>query len=191
MNIGILIYQDVEVLDFAGPFEVFSTANRFLTKPHQVCLIGENQAPVIARGGMQVMPHYCFASHPKLELLLVPGGVHDTQMDNERLLQWIAQQSQQATWVASVCTGAFLLAKAGVLDHQQVTTHWQDIAELKSKFPQLTVKSDCRWVEDGRFITSAGISAGIDMSLQLVSLIADRDIALTTAEQMEYDWQSN
>lgn len=193
MNIGIYIYKDVEVLDFAGPFEVFSTANRFLSDEDKwnVSLLSSSHGSVRARGGFNVQSDYSILSHPKLDVVVIPGGIHELEMTNTKSIEWIAKVSKEAGLVASVCTGVFLLAQAGVLSNQTVTTHWEDQSDLQTKFPDLTVKPNVRWVELGSLVTSGGISAGIDMSLRLVEKLKGRDIALKTAKQMEFDWNED
>nr|WP_290511343.1 DJ-1/PfpI family protein [Alcanivorax sp.] len=189
MQIGIVIYDDAEVLDFAGPYEVFSTAARLCeSSPWQVSLISENRE-VMARGGFPVKSHFTLADHPPLDVLLVSGGVHTSAMTNRALLNALREAGDSASWVTSVCTGAFLLAEAGLLTTQRVTTHWEDIADLRQRFPALDVQENIRWVEDGNRLTSAGISAGIDMSLHLVEKLYNRELAQKTARQMDYSWQ--
>ncbi|WP_427981860.1 DJ-1/PfpI family protein [Agarivorans sp.] len=189
MNIGIYIYQDAEVLDFSGPFEVFSTAKRLQASDWTVFLVAETQDPVVARGGFRVLPDYSIDALPPIDLLIVVGGVHTDEMLKPNVLAWIAQVDQQASKVASVCTGAFLLANAGLLDGLEVTTHWEDIADLSAEFPQLKVVSDKRWLNAGKYTTSGGISAGIDMSLFLVAQLESYALAERVARQMEYHWQ--
>ena len=189
LQIGIVIYDDAEVLDFAGPYEVFSTAARLCeSSPWQVSLISENRE-AIARGGFPVKSHFTLADHPPLDVLLVSGGVHTSAMTNRALLNALREAGDSASWVTSVCTGAFLLAEAGLLTTQRVTTHWEDIADLRQRFPALDVQENIRWVEDGNRLTSAGISAGIDMSLHLVEKLYNRELAQKTARQMDYSWQ--
>lgn len=112
-------------------------------------------------------------------------------MQKPEVIQWISEQAKKASTVASVCTGAFLLAEAGVLTAHRVTTHWEDIAELRTRFPALDVVEGVRWVDEGDVITSGGISAGIDMSLHLVAKLHDEALAHTTARQMEFAWTFN
>src|SRR4029078_1084557 len=119
------------------------------------------------------------------DLLLIPGGVVTEEIRNDAVIRWIAENAARAQIVASVCTGAFLLAKAGLLDGKRATTHWEDIADLKSMFPKVQVQKDVRWVEEGNILTSAGISAGIDMSLHLVSRLEGLKLAEDTARQMD------
>ena len=193
--IGIYIFDEVEVLDFAGPYEVFTTAARVhashspddakLIKP---VLIADAVRTVHARFGFDVIAHYAITDHPHLDVLLIPGGVHEAEMERSEIIDWIAKTAQITELTASVCTGAFLLGKAGLLEGQEVTTHWEDIPDLDQLLPNSTVKENARWVDSGKFITSAGISAGIDMSLHLVSRLHSEDLAVRTARQMEYDW---
>ena len=193
VNVGIYIYDQAEVLDFSGPFEVFATADRVYHKPgfFNVFLVGESGAPVKARAGYTVQPAYGFDEHPGIDVLLVSGGVHHQEMKKTKVLQWLNRQAQDAAFITSVCTGVFLLAQAGIVTGQQVTTHHQDVPELKALFPGLEVAEGVRWTHSGNIITSGGISAGIDMSLYLVSLLAGVELAEKTARQMEFSWQKN
>lgn len=193
MNVGIYIYDEAEVLDFSGPFEVFSSAARVakIANTFSVFLISETGDTVTARGGYEVKPRYGFSDHPPIDLLIIVGGVHTVEMKKQVVLRWIKKQSRKAKLVASVCTGAFLLAEAGVLTSQNVTTHWEDISDLRRSYPNLNVIENQRWVDEGSIITSGGISAGIDMSLHLVSKIHGVELAVKTARQMEFDWSKN
>lgn len=190
LNVGIYLYDNAEVLDFAGPFEVFSTANRLTAEPaFNVFLVGETGATINARVGFQVNPAYGFANHPQIDLLIVVGGVYTQELLKPEVVTWIAAVAQQSKLVASVCTGAFLLAKAGVIQHETVTTHWEDIADLRRDFPGLDVKKHTPWIDQEHVVTSAGISAGIGMSLHLVSRLHSMVLAEKTARQMEFSWQ--
>lgn len=191
MNIGIYIYDEAEVLDFSGPFEVFSTAKRLETNEWNVFLVAETKRAVAARGGFKVLPDYSIHDHPDIDLLVVVGGVQTEEMTKLPVLNWIQSVGQHASRVASVCTGAFLLASAGLLKGLTVTTHWEDIPDLTRRFPDLMVIENQRWVTSGKYTTSAGISAGIDMSLHLVSQLHSLKLAKMVARQMEYDWQQN
>ncbi|MCF2860822.1 DJ-1/PfpI family protein [Pseudoalteromonas sp. Cnat2-41] len=193
MNVGIYIYDQAEVLDFSGPFEVFSTASRVCKNdnPFDVFLISESGNTISARAGYRVMPNYGFNDHPMIDVLIVAGGVHSNEIGKSQVMGWISQQSTNASITASVCTGAFLLAKAKVLKEHKVTTHWEDLANLRSEFPQLNVIENVRWVDEGNIITSGGISAGIDMSLHLVSRLHSNDLAEKTARQMDFSWTKN
>lgn len=195
MNVGLFIFDDIEVLDLGGPFEVFSVATRVKArlepgsqKPFNVFTIGATTAPIHARGHFIVTPAFSFADHPPIDLLLIPGGIVSAELKKENVIHWIATTSAKAKLTASVCTGSFLLAQAGLLDGKHATTHWSDIEEMKSMFPNVTVEENVRWVDQGQIITSAGISAGIDMALHLVSRLDSESLALATAKQMDYRW---
>ena len=193
MNIGIYIYDQAEVLDFSGPFEVFSTASRICTSGElfNVFLVSETGNIVEARGGYSVYPSYGFHNHPKIDVLIVVGGVHANEISKAQVIGWIAENAKKAKLVASVCTGAFLLAEARILTTQNVTTHWMDIPDLRASYPDLTVHESSRWMDEGSVVTSGGISAGIDMSLHLVSRLHSLELAEKTARQMEFNWTNN
>ena len=197
MNVGIFIFDDIEVLDLGGPFEVFSVATRVKARldpasppPFNVFTIGETTAPIHARGGLVTTPAFSFADHPTIDLLLIPGGIVSAELKKENVIHWITTTSAKAKLTASVCTGSFLLAQAGLLDGKRATTHWSDIEEMKSLFPKVTVEDQVRFIDQGPIITSAGISAGIDMSLHLVSRLDSESLATATARQMDYRWIS-
>ncbi len=195
-SVGIYLYPEVEILDFTGPYQVFSTATRLavggdMPPPFSTFTIAARKGLVRARGGLVVQPNYNFANHPAIDLLIVPGGVVNAELENPEVIRWIEKTSAQAGLTAAVCTGAFLLAKANVLYAHKATTHWEDITELKAMFPLLKVVEGCRWVDAGRYVTSAGISAGIDMSLHLVQRIAGLELAAATARQLDFDWRQN
>ncbi len=189
MNIGIYIYDNAEVLDFSGPFEVFSVAKRLAKNDWNVFLVSETGHLVAARGNFLIQPHYAISTHPEIDVLVVVGGIHTEEVKKENVINWVSRTSEPAKKVASVCTGCFLLAEAGLLNGLSVTTHWEDIPDLKSQYPHLKVLENQRWVHEGKYVTSGGISAGIDMSLFLVSELASEKLAKKTAKQMEYRWQ--
>jgi transcriptional regulator GlxA family with amidase domain len=198
MNVGIFIFHDIEVLDLGGPFEVFSVATRVKARldpasppPFAVFTIGETTAPIRTRGGLLITPAFSFTDHPPIDLLIIPGGIVSAELKKENVIHWITTTSAKSKLTASVCTGSFLLAQAGLLDGKHATTHWSDIEEMKSLFPKVTVEKDVRFIDQGHIITSAGISAGIDMSLHLVSRLDSESLALATAKQMDYRWIRN
>ena len=197
-TVGIYVYDEVEVLDFAGPFEVFSVASRVSRRdrpnrplPFEARLIGRSWDTVKARAALPVTPHYAISDHPKLDVLVVPGGVVDGERKKTDVIDWIRRQAESRAVVASVCTGAFLLAEAGLLNDRAATTHWEDADDLSRDFPALRVVRDVGWVDEGAVVTSAGISAGIDMALHLVRRLTDAELAALTARQMEYDWRDD
>ena len=196
LQVAILAFDDVEALDLAGPYEVFTTAVRMHQRdaagappPFEVRCIARSLQPVRMRAGLQVFPDCSFDDAPEIDILIVPGGVVDAAMDCSATLDWIARAGRRARITASVCTGAFLLAASGVLrGDESVTTHWEDIADLRSRFPALDVREGVRWVDRDRIVSSAGITAGIDMSLHLVARLAGEPLALRTARQMDFAW---
>ncbi len=193
LDVAILIFPEVEVLDFAGPFEVFSVAGRILKRdgraPFNVSTVAAERVPVFARHGLPVTPTACFADRPAADVLIVPGGIVTQPLNDTATLDWIREAARGAGIVASVCTGALILAKLGMLAGRSCTTHWDDIGELRRDHPDLDVRENTPFVDQGAVVTSAGISAGIGMSLHLVGRILGLDAARKTARQMEYDWE--
>ena len=195
-NVGILIFDEVEVLDFCGPFEVFSVArpvhkNSDEQKLFTVVTIAEKDRIIHCRGNLLVQPHYTIENHPSLDILVVPGGQGTRrERHNQRILDWIAQQVQQIKLLTSVCTGAFLLAERGLLDQHRATTHWASINWMRETYPAIEMLDNMRVVDEGHIITSAGISAGIDMSLHVVARLHGMAVAEWTARRMEYDWHT-
>ncbi len=193
---GILIFDDVEVLDFCGPFEVFSVArpagkNDDEFRLFNVVTIAEEHKIITCRGGLLVQPHYTFADHPSLDILVIPGGQGTRrERHNQALLDWIVQQNQHTELTTSVCTGAFLLAERGLLDQLRATTHWASIEWMRVTYPAIEMLAEARVVDEGHLITSAGISAGIDMSLHVVARLHGIEAARWTARRMEYDWRT-
>lgn len=196
-ELGILLYDDVEVLDCCGPFEVFTTASRVALGrgwpkvPFQVHTIATADPTVVTRGGLRLVASCTVREHPPLDILIVPGGLTREAERDEHLIAWLARAAERAVITASVCTGAFLLATAGLLEGREATSHWEDVDELERRFPEVRVRRHVRWVDEGRVITSAGISAGIDMSLHLVRRHEGEELAKATAYQMEYEWRTD
>ncbi len=195
-TIGIFLFDGAEVLDFAAPFEVFSTASRVHGRqeppsppPFVVVTVGHGPGPIVARGGLRVQPAFGMRDHPALDVLMIPGGSIDGELARPEVEAWIRRTSASATISASVSTGAFLLAQAGLLDGKRATTHWEDLEELQRLFPQVEVVDGERWVDQESVVTSAGISAGIDMSLHLVARLEGDELAQLTAHQMQYVWR--
>ncbi len=189
--VGLFLFNEVEVLDFAGPFEVLSITEDPETKdkPFQVMTVSEDGRQIKARNGLKVQPDYSFETAPIFDIVIIPGGygADHIEINNPVVINWIQAQSMHSEILASVCTGAFLLAKAGLLDDKRATTHWMDIEILQRKFPKVTVLSNIKYVDEGHIVTSAGISAGIQMSLHLVRRLLSEEIALQTVKRMEYD----
>jgi transcriptional regulator GlxA family with amidase domain len=194
-RVGIVIFADVEVLDFCGPFEVFSVTRlneerrREEPSPFEVVLIAESLDPVAATGGLRVQPNYTLETAPPLHILVVPGGWGTRrEINNPTLLRWVTEQARRVDTLTSVCTGAMLLGKAGLLDGRHATTHWRSLNWMRESFPAVTVEDALHVVEDGNVLTSAGISAGIDMALRVVARYCGEPIARATARHMEYPY---
>lgn len=191
-NLAIMIFDDVEVLDFCGPFEVFAVSRDRAdgkTPLFNVYTVAETDGPVIARNGLSVNPAYTLENCPPPDIFLVPGGQGTrVEMHNETLLTWIKSQAEKAEQVLSVCTGAFLLANARLLDGLGATTYHTAFDKLQELAPTATLYRDKRFVDNGHVVTSAGISAGIDMSLYIVAKLHGIEQARYTAQRMEYHW---
>jgi transcriptional regulator GlxA family with amidase domain len=193
-NAGILIFDGVEVLDFAGPFEVFSrtrlvpgAASRRSEEsaPFTVFTVAKSRTPIAATGGLTVTPHYGFADAPRIDLLLVPGGQGTRPLlEDAETLEWIRRTAAAARQVTSVCTGALLLAKIGLLAGRRATTHWNAL-DLLATLPVGTVERERRVVDDG-IITSAGVASGIDMAFYVVERRCGAAVADETARYIEY-----
>ena len=191
-HVQVLIFDDVEVLDFAGPFEVFSvTGLRTGPAPFRVETVGLSSAPIRARNGLVVQPTTSIDEATSCDVLVLPGGFGTRrEMHNTTLLNWIRRQAGSAEAVLSVCTGALLLGRAGLLDGLDATTHHVAFDELSAASPSTNVLRGARFVDSGHIVTSAGISAGIDASLHVVAKLLGHAVAAETAEYMEYDWRS-
>ncbi len=189
-TVGIFIFDEVEVLDFAGPFEVFNIAGkRDDLEPFEVFTISEKKAPVYARGKLEVTAHFSFANHPKIDILLIPGGYGTRPLlENEAVLKWIQTQAGEVEYLLSVCTGALLLGKLGLLDGLEATTHFMSYDLLQELAPKTKVQRGARFCDNGKIITSAGVSAGIDMAFYMVAKLAGQAIAIETARYIEYPW---
>jgi transcriptional regulator GlxA family with amidase domain len=194
-RVGIVVFPDVEVLDFCGPFEVFSVTRldearrREEPSPFEVALVAETEGVVKATGGLRVVPDHTLGTCPPLDVLVVPGGWGvRAEIKNRRLLDWLAERARQVETLTSVCTGSMLLGHAGLLDGRRATTHWRSLDWMRQSFPTVTVEEKLHVVEEGDVITSAGISAGIDMALRVVERYHGHDVALATARNMEYAW---
>lgn len=182
-TIGILLFEDVEELDFAGPWEVFTSA---ALDGDRVLTVAEHPGPVRAHKGLRVLPDHTFEDCPALDVIVVPGGQGTRRDDDDVLVAWLADRGARATWVTSVCTGSFLLWKAGIARGRTVTTHWAFVDTLRAK-GDVTVVDDERWVVDGNLVTAAGVSAGIDMALWLSGQLWGEDHARTVQRYLEYD----
>tara|TARA_B110000003_G_scaffold103918_1_gene106066 strand:+ start:127 stop:744 length:618 start_codon:yes stop_codon:yes gene_type:complete len=195
INVGILIFDEVEVLDFAGPFEVFSRTRLLKgaesrrsndSAPFNPFTVSMDTNPLTATGGLKIISDYTIKDCPNIDILVVPGGFGTrTLLNNENLLSWIKSISDQATITSSVCTGSLLLAKAGLLEDKRATTHWGAIEALKSISKDIQVIDNRRIVND-EIITSAGVSSGIDMAFMIVENLYGEQVASDTAKYIEF-----
>jgi transcriptional regulator GlxA family with amidase domain len=197
-HVGIVLFNDIEVLDFCGPFEVFSAVRlneeerRAEPSPFETSLISETLSPVTTTGGMKVIPKYSFDNCPSIDILVVPGGWGTRkELSNPVMLEWLRKRASEVEILTSVCTGSMLLGFAGQLDGLHATTHWRSLDWMRDSFPEVIVEYEQHVVSDGRVFTSAGISAGIDMALEVVTRYFGEGIARATAEHMEYPFPTS
>lgn len=192
-NVGIYLFDDIELLDFAGPYEVFSvTAELNEYQLFHVFTISENGGTVQSVNGLKVLPDYSFANHPPIDILVIPGGAGTKiEMTKESVLAWIKEQNKTAEITMSVCSGTRLLGQIGLLDGLKIITHHEVIPDMQKISPKAVITSNVRFVDNGSILTSAGISSGIELSLHIVSRLYGKEIADKTTIYMEYgDWSS-
>jgi transcriptional regulator GlxA family with amidase domain len=181
---GVLLFDDAEELDFAGPWEVFTMARM---EGDRVVTIAERDQPIRAAKGLRVLPDHTLADAPPLDVLVVPGGEGTRrEVENAAVLDWIKSAAANCTWVTSVCTGSYVLHAAGLVADRQVTTHWGFVDQLREQ-GNVTVLENVRYVRDGNVVTAAGVSAGIDMSLWVVGQLYGIPHARVVQRLMEYD----
>ncbi len=191
-SVGVLLFPGVELLDFAGPFEVFSAARpasdssvRYLT----VFTVAEKAEPIRCNNPVTILPDYALADCPPMDILVVPGGMGTrSAVERQELLDWLAERSSHVEVTASVCTGSFLLAQTGLLNGKSATTHWASIERMRETYPSIDVHESVRWVDQWPIVTSAGVSAGIDMALYVLSRLYGAEAAAATAHHIEYDY---
>ncbi len=198
LTVGIVIFDQVEVLDVAGPFEAFSVTRlneerrREQSSPFRILLVSERKGQVSAIGGLRFTPDVTIDDCPALDLLIVPGGWGTRkEVKNNTLLRWIADQAAKTRLTASVCTGSSLLGKAGLLDRREATTHWRAFDFLRDAAPTALIRQDVLFTLDDPIFTSAGVSAGIDLAIRIVSHFFGAKIGQATARQMEYPYPQN
>jgi transcriptional regulator GlxA family with amidase domain len=199
-NVAILVFPEVEVLDFAGPFEVFAVTGELNADTFHPFTVAcpepgrgaEAPGSIRARNGLKVVPDFTLENAPAPQILIVPGGAGTRPLlKNPAVLGWIRRQAPAAEMVASVCTGSLVLAQAGLLAGLRATTHHENLAELAALAPDTVVVADVRFTDNGRVLTSAGISAGIDLSLHIVGRLLGEPAATRTARYMEYHWRND
>lgn len=189
IKVGIFIFNNVEVLDLAGPFEVFSLATKNNNPVFDVVTISECDELISAKNNLIVKANYTFDNHPDLDILIIPGGIgaEKVEIKNQVVLDWIRQQNKKVSILASVCTGALLLAECGLLNGKKATTHWMDLDQLEKDYPEINVQRGVKFVDEGHLLTSGGISAGINLSFYIITKLIGKDVAKATAKRMEYD----
>ena len=187
-SVGIFLFNDVEVLDFAGPFEVFSVTSELneysLLK---VFTITHDGKIITTVNGLKVQPDYSFDLHPQIDILVIPGGVGSKrEIEDRKTLEWVKKNYLTSKITFSVCSGARILGKLGLLDGLRSITHHEVISQLKEIAPLAIIDTDSRYIDNGKIMTSAGITAGIDLSLHIVNKLFGVDIERKTIEYMEY-----
>ncbi|MBI3941678.1 MAG: DJ-1/PfpI family protein [Chloroflexi bacterium] len=195
INVAILIYNDVEALDLAGPFEVFSAASQILPLTamqgagFQVFTVAQTEKTIASFGGLELQPAYTFADCPPIDILLVPGGHDiDKELENPALLAWLKSMFERVAWVVGIGTGVLLLAHAGLLDGMHATTHYTSLRRLQDTFPRVKVLKGHRFVDNGKVLTSGGAIAGIDLTLHLVRRLYGKELADRIATRLHYVW---
>ena len=186
-RVGIFIFNNIQILDFTGPYDVFA----FKSNDFELFTIGENMKPIETSYGLSVNPKYTFENCPQPDVLIIPGGGVRKEFEKENVIEWIARTAEKSQYVMSVCTGSFLIAKAGLLQGKSATTYNSAISNLRSLFPDINVVSDQRYVDNGKVLTSAGISSGIDASFHLIAKMKGLGFAQEVALGLEYDWNPN
>ncbi len=194
VTVGLFLFNDMELLDFAGPYEVF-TCTSLEDDPHpfHVFSISEDGQAIRTVNGLQILPDFGFDNHPAIDILIIPGGVGTkAEMEKEDVLGWIAKNHENTKLTLSVCSGARLLGKLGLLDGLECTTHHEVMEDLRIIAPKTVILKDLRFTGGGRVHTSAGVSAGIDLSLHIVEKLLGPDAASSTKAYMEYeDWDKS
>jgi transcriptional regulator GlxA family with amidase domain len=190
-KVAILLFNEVEVLDFAGPYEVFANARQDGDALYDVFTVGEKAEMISARYGLKVTPEYDFHSAPDADIVVVQGGygAEHIEIKNPVVLGWIRAQKAKAAIISSVCTGAFLLAEAGLLNGLRATTHWLDYDRLEEEYPDISVIRNQKYIDQGTIITAGGISAGITMALHIVKRLSGEKVAADTARRMEFAFE--
>ncbi|MEJ2382647.1 MAG: DJ-1/PfpI family protein [Gammaproteobacteria bacterium] len=184
-SIGVVLFADFELLDVFGPLEMYGAA----PEQFEICMVAQTDGPVPSRQGPKAIADYAFPEKRQYDMLLVPGGMGTRkEVDNPALLNWLRQHAAGAQYVTAVCTGSALLARAGLLDGVRATTNKKSFGWATSQGPKVNWVRQARWVEDGRFFTSSGVSAGMDMALAVIAKLLGPETADTIATWTEYEW---
>jgi transcriptional regulator GlxA family with amidase domain len=186
--VAILVFPEIEILDFAGPFEVFGAADEISGGGRfRVITVAESKEPVTARNGLRIMPDHTLADCPAVQVLVIPGGFGTRRLETSPVvLGWIRERTRDAEITMSVCTGSILLARAGLLDGLRATTHHTAFDRLRAAGPAVVVEEAARFTDNGRILTAAGIAAGIDCALHVVGRLLGPATAGVTARYLEH-----
>ena len=192
-NVAVVLYEGVEVLDFSGPAEVFAAAAGFAgladDRPaFRTYTMGATKDPITSQGFVKIVPEFSIEDAPKPDVLVLPGGSSGRLTNDPKFMAWVATAMRDAEVTLTVCTGAFVAAKAGALDGKTATTWYDAIERLRQAAPKTTVQEGRRLVDNGNVVTTAGVSAGIDGALHVVARLVGRSAADRTARYMEYHW---
>lgn len=187
-NVAILVYDEVELLDFAGPGEVFQQAEFNGRKAFNVYTVAADKKEIMSQQFLKVTAQYNLDDCPMPDILIIPGGNSYSQVGNKKLIDWINKVNQKAEYMLSVCNGVRLLAKTGALDGKTATSHYRAVDNLAKEFPKVEMVKGKRFVDNGRIITTEGVSAGIDGSLYLLGKLFNKDVPNNVAKQMMYNW---
>ena len=186
-TIGVLLFEGFELLDVFGPCEAYGI--RDLEGAFRIAMVAQKAGPIASAQGPRAVAEFGFDDCPRLDVMLVPGGIGTRrEVYRTALISWLRARAEQAELVTSVCTGAALLAAAGLLDGHRATTNKRSFAWVQSQGPQVKWVKQARWVEDGKFATSSGVSAGIDMALAIIARLVGVEAAEKAATSMEYEW---
>jgi transcriptional regulator GlxA family with amidase domain len=189
-TVGVVLFEGFELLDVFGPCEAYGISD--LGGAFRIAMVADKAGPIASAQGPQAVAEFAFDNCPRLDLILVPGGIGTRrEVENAALISWLRARADQAELVTSVCTGAALLARAGLLDGRRATTNKRTFAWVQSQGPKVDWIRQARWVEDGKFATSSGVSAGIDMALAIIARLVSAEIAEQAAIAMEYEWHRN
>lgn len=192
-NVGLFLFDDVELLGFAGPYEVFSVTSELSDYSlFRVFSVSEDGETIRTGNGLKVVPDFAFDNHPEIDILIIPGGVGTKkEMDKSAIVEWVRWNHDRAKMTVSVCSGARILARMGLLDGLEITTHHEVFDEVRRIAPSVRLNPTARFIDNGRILTAGGISAGIDASLHIIRKLHGEEIADRTARYMEYgDWRN-
>jgi len=183
LRAAVLVFDGVQIIDYCGPYEVFGQGRC------ETFTVARTAAPITTAMGMKVTPTHSFESCPVADIVIIPGGTVDSVENDAAAIRWLRDRAERAQFVLSVCNGAFILAKTGLLDGLTATTFYGLLDEFASRYPKVTAVRDRRYVDNGKFVTTAGISSGIDGSLHVIEKLRGRAMAQRVALNMEYDWK--